>query len=125
MPIGPRLTVYFALEQGIFGINVPVHKIVHDDAYVLVNIPESPRVAFMALELPPIDGEAEASDLAVPSLDQEKLREELENVKGKLDAAKVHSHLGAVPIFPAAACRYAHMQFYCLSTKLAVDDSSK
>lgn len=61
-------SVYFALKQRIFSINVPARRLMHNEAYALVNIPGPPRPAFMAWELPPIDGEAEPTDAAVPSI---------------------------------------------------------
>nr|CAB3470396.1 unnamed protein product [Digitaria exilis] len=41
-PSNPAL-VYFALEQRLFGVNVPAHRVVHSQAYELVNIPDQPQ----------------------------------------------------------------------------------
>nr|CAB3467901.1 unnamed protein product [Digitaria exilis] len=41
-PSNPAL-VYFALEEKLFGVNVPAHRVVHSQAFELVNIPDQPQ----------------------------------------------------------------------------------
>ena len=55
-PSNPRL-VYFALEHRLFGVDVPAHRVVHSEAYELVNIPGLPQPPssryVLAWNLPP------------------------------------------------------------------------
>ncbi|PUZ61107.1 hypothetical protein GQ55_4G246800 [Panicum hallii var. hallii] len=50
-PSNPGL-VYFALEQRLFGVDVPAHRVVHNEAYELVNIPGPPQPSSSRYVLP-------------------------------------------------------------------------
>ncbi|KAJ1264992.1 hypothetical protein BS78_08G043300, partial [Paspalum vaginatum] len=77
-PSDPEL-VYFALEQQLFGVNVPEHRVLHREAYELVKMPEpepqhpaSGRYV-IAWELPPAIAQALGKDHPFAGLDAEQL----------------------------------------------------
>ncbi|KAJ1264996.1 hypothetical protein BS78_08G043700 [Paspalum vaginatum] len=77
-PSDPDL-VYFALEQNLFGVNVPEHRVLHREGYELVKMPEpepqhpaSGRYV-IAWELPPAIAQALGMDHPFAGLDAEQL----------------------------------------------------